>query len=348
MDALALALPVGILLAGAALGWAVEALVLRNLVRWAKRLPTRGLWVGSLLGVTGPLVTLLGACLAVSHGPGASPATRLLAWRASQVLVLAWLVLAGVRLLGRLVSEYGGRARVPAEALPGLRRVLMLAAGVVGALFVLDNAGVRVTPLLTTLGIAGLAVALALQDTLANFFAGVYVQSDKPLAVGHYVRLEEQKIEGFVVSVGWRTTKLRTLGNNLVVLPNSRLASSIVTDYSLPEPRMGASVSFNVERDEDVPRVEGMVLEEVQRAAREVPGLLADPPPTARYNGPTEFGHEIQVNVQVASYTDQYLAMYEIRRRVLDRFEAEGVGLAVPVREVRGIAAEEPRSRWRR
>lgn len=106
----------------------------------------------------------------------------------------------------------------------------------------LDNLGISLTAVWTTLGVGSVAIALALQDTLSNFFAGVYVRLDSPVRVGDYIRLDGGN-EGFVVQIGWRSTRIRTLPNNIAVVPNAKLASAVITNYSMAEYQMSLSTS---------------------------------------------------------------------------------------------------------
>ena len=257
------------------------------------------------------------------------------------VLGLALVVFAA-RLAAGLVDAYGATARLEGPTRRLARRVSGLAIWSLGILLVLQAQGINVTPLLTTLGLAGLAVALAFQDTLSNLFAGVYVQADKPLDVGHYVRFEEHNLEGYVVEVGWRTTKIRTLGNNLVVIPNARVASSIVTDYDLPEPRMSLLVRVAVHHGGDPARVAGIVEDEARKAAGSIEGFLAEPAPFVRFiPGFTEQGLEFTLVAQVRTFVDQYLVQDELRRRIDARLRSEGIPLGAPRRilEIQGPPA---------
>ena len=114
-----------------------------------------------------------------------------------------------------------------------------------GILIVLSMLGISIAPLLTALGVGGLAVALALKDTLENLFAGIYLITDKAIRVGDFVRLESGQ-EGNIEDIGWRTIRIRTLNNNIVILPNSKLAQSIVTNFSLPDRRISVSIPVTV------------------------------------------------------------------------------------------------------
>lgn len=196
---------------------------------------------------------------------------------------------------------------------------------VFGTMILLENLGVRLTAVWTTLGIGSVAVALALQDTLSNFFAGVYLRLDRPLRLDDYIKLESGE-EGFIVQQGWRSARMRTLQNNVVVVPNAKLASAIVTNYSLPDTRMSLLVPIKVSSNSDPNRVEQVLVEEATRAANEIPGLLADPAPFVRFMpGFGELSLDFTLICRVQSFTDQFLAQHELRKRILNRFREEGI-----------------------
>ena len=123
----------------------------------------------------------------------------------------------------------------------------------IGGLVLLDSLGVAITPLLTALGVGGLAVALALQDTLSNLFAGVHILASRKVQPGDFIQLDNG-MQGYVVDTNWRSTIIRQLPNNILVVPNATVASAIVTNYHLPEHEptvryntvAGSGISFNV------------------------------------------------------------------------------------------------------
>jgi len=125
------------------------------------------------------------------------------------------------------------------------QNVAQLAVIIVGFLIFLNSLGISITPLLTALGVGGLAVALGLQDTLANFFAGIYVSLAGYVRLGDYVKLNSGE-EGYVSDISWRSTTLKALSNNLIIIPNSKLAQAIVTNYHLPEKRFSLSIPVSV------------------------------------------------------------------------------------------------------
>lgn len=138
---------------------------------------------------------------------------------------------------------------------PLIRRVGSVIIYVIGALLVMDVMDINISPLIAGLGLGGLAVALAIQPTLANLFAGTYVMTEGVISTGDYIELEGG-MAGYVVEVGWRSTRIRTWGNNLVVVPNARFAETIITNYQQPAPAVNVYVTCGVSYDSDLDHVE--------------------------------------------------------------------------------------------
>jgi small-conductance mechanosensitive channel len=192
--------------------------------------------------------------------------------------------------------------------------------------------GIQITPILTALGVGGLAVALALQDTLSNLFAGMHLLADRPIRVGDYVKIADS-VEGYVVDVGWRSTRVRMLQNVVVVVPNKKVAESTITNYDLPEPRLALLVPVSVSYRSDPDQVERVLVDEASRAARQVPGLLGDPPPFVRFiPGFGAYSLDFTLICQVATFVDQYAVQHELRKLILRRFRAEGIEIPFPTR----------------
>lgn len=118
-------------------------------------------------------------------------------------------------------------------------------------LVALDSVGISITPILASLGVGSVAVALALQETLGNFFAGISILADHPVRVGDYVKIDPD-LEGQVLSIGWRTSTILEFSQNLAIIPNATLARSIVRNYSRPEAAEVVPVKVLVEHDSQV------------------------------------------------------------------------------------------------
>jgi small-conductance mechanosensitive channel len=128
---------------------------------------------------------------------------------------------------------------------------------------------------------------------------------------------------------------MRTIANNLVVIPNNKLGQAIFTNYYLPEPRMGMSISFSVGYDSDVDRVDKILMDETVAAAAAISGLLNDPAPSIRFNpGPGDWALVFQVNFNVGQFADQYLVQSELRKRLYKRLLHEGINMPFPTSTV--------------
>jgi len=330
-----LAVPVGTSLAVAL----VLLLVRRYLLRWLERLSRRTETVlDDLLVASLRTPTLLwAAAIAIAAGlEAAALPRRVAAWGTSVVvaLVILSVTIVVANVLARGLQRFGQRIQME-TAVTGLGAALTKGTVLVlGGLLVLSTLGVAISPLLAALGVGGIAVGLALQDTLSNLFAGVHILMEKPLRVGDYVKLESGQ-EGYVTDVGWRTTRIRMLPNNMIIVPNAKLAQSIVTNYYLPEQRMALLVPISVSYDSDPEHVERILVEEVSRAAGEVPGLLADPAPFVRFiPGFGDSSLDFTLICQVREFVDQYLAQHELRKRIFRRFRQEGIEIPFPQRVV--------------
>jgi len=246
------------------------------------------------------------------------------------IILSVTLTVAGV--LGSLAAAASER-RAMGGGMTGLAQTsVRLAVLLIGGLVLLGVLGIEITPILTALGVGGLAVALALQDTLSNLFAGMHLLADKPIRVGDYVKIADS-VEGYVVDVGWRSTRVRMLQNNVIVVPNKKVTESVITNYDLPESRMALLLRVGVSYASDPDRVEAVLVDEARRAAGEVEGLLAEPAPFARLiPGFGEYSLDFTLICQVRTFVDQYGVQHELRKRILRRLRAEGIEIPFPTR----------------
>jgi small-conductance mechanosensitive channel len=204
----------------------------------------------------------------------------------------------------------------------------------VGFLIILDELGIAIAPIITALGVGGLAVALSLQDTLANLFAGLHILMSRNVRPGDYIKLSSGE-EGYVLDITWRNTTLRELENNLVIIPNKKLAESILRNYSLPEAAMAVLVDFKLAYGADLKAAEKMIVEEARAVLETTPGAAADFVPFVRFNilGDRNIGGT--TILRVTEFTEQYLVKSEFIRRMRERFFREGIADPFPITSVR-------------
>jgi len=203
----------------------------------------------------------------------------------------------------------------------------------IGVLMILQALGISITPILTALGVGGLAVALSLQETLSNLFAGLHILLSRQVKPGDYVRLDSGE-EGEVTDINWRNTTIRTLANNLVIVPNSKLAGAIVTNYSLPEKGMGMVIPVSVSYDSDLKKVERVTIGVAKEVMREVPGGVPEFEPYIRFHTFGEAGVQFSTILQVREFADQYLVKHEFIRRLHECYKREGIVIPYPARTV--------------
>jgi small-conductance mechanosensitive channel len=327
--------PAAIFLATLGLGWVVRRLVLRALQSWTSRTHSRA---GLILteSLRGPILiwTLI---LAVHLGLQSSELpVRFTEWGAKALLVL-WVVsltVMCVRVAGNLVRFYGDQVPGALPVTTLTENLAQLAVVLGGIVLLLRAIGLEITPVLTALGVGGLAVALALQDTLSNLFAGFYVAVARQIRLGDYIKLSTGE-EGYVSDITWRCTTIRGLGNNMVIVPNAKLAQAIVTNYYLPEKRMSANLQVGVSYDCDPEHIERVLLDVAQKSAGEIPGLLAEPAPAVTLDpGFGESGLYFTLGFQVAEFAQQFGVRHQLRKRIFRRFQEEGIPMPFPTRTV--------------
>jgi small-conductance mechanosensitive channel len=341
------ALPVLLLSAGTFAGWFAERVLLRGLFRRAAEATSwsgDNLLVRALRGVAlfwGGAVGAYFATLAVSDAP---QLTRVL--NDAMRVALVWsLVIVSARLVGGSMTSYADRDASLLPATSILPNLAQLAVYVLGVLLVLRQIGVAITPVLTALGVGSLAVALALQSTLTNVFAGLYLIASRTIRPGHYVRLAESEKEGYVTDISWRATTVRTIEDNAVVVPNEKLASGIVTDFYLPQETMQVRVAVGVDYQSDPDHVEEVTLEVAREVVREVSGEHAEasggshatpadmPEPKLFFRNFGEFSLNLIVFLRVREFFDQYRLRHLFMKRLIARYDEEGIRIPFPIRE---------------
>lgn len=250
------------------------------------------------------------------------------------IIVILSITIAVANLAGKIFRNYVQKLSLPIPTTGLAYGILKVTILVIGFLIILSVLGISITPLITALGVGGLAVALALQDTLSNLFAGIHILVEKSVRVGDFIKLETGQ-EGYVEDITWRTTRIRMLPNNMVVIPNSKLSQSIVTNYYLPEKRMSLLIPISVSYSSDPEKVEKILVEEAKKAVGEIPGLLGDPEPFVRFiPGFGDSSLDFTLICQVQEFTDQYPVQHELRKRIFKRFKEEGIEIPFPHRTV--------------
>ncbi|UZJ32794.1 mechanosensitive ion channel family protein [Streptomyces endophytica] len=328
-----------LIIAGAALiAGIVAGLLCKAVLRWLGKHASRTRWSGddvivdSLRSVV-PWAAISGGLAAAAAALPLTPTVGRNVNRTLTVLLILVVTLTAARMITRLVRSLAqSRSGVAGSAtiFANITRIVVLAMGV---LVILQTLGISIAPLLTALGVGGLAVALALQDTLANLFAGVHVLASKTVQPGDYIRLSSGE-EGYVVDINWRNTVVRQLSNNLVIIPNAQLAGTNMTNFTRPEQQLSILVQVGVGYDSDLEHVERVTLEVVKSVMTDVSGAVPEHEPAVRFHtfGDSRIG--LTVILGVGEFSDQYRIKHEFIKRLHQRYRDEGIRIPAPTRTV--------------
>lgn len=332
-DWMKLVVPLAVLALTMAAGLVVKRLLFRVLRAWATGTKSQAALL-AIQALEGPFliwVLILGIHLSTQSSE-LPPRPALWTARILLVLWVASFTIAATRLTGDLIRFYGSGVQGVLPITTLTQNLAQIGVVILGILVLLSGLDIAITPYLTALGVGGLAVALALQDTLSNLFAGFYVAVSGHVRLGDYIRLSSGE-EGYVADITWRSTTVRALANNLIVVPNAKLGQAIVTNFHLPDKRMSCLVQVSVAYDSDPDHIERVLVEECLEAARTLPGLLVEPEPFVRFDpGFGDSGLGFTLICQIREFVDQYEVRHELRKRILKRFRIEGIEIPYPTR----------------
>ena len=323
--------PILILVLFIALGFIFKFLMESYLMHLAKKTetPVDDIFIASFGRPITYLFIIAGVSIALQLMP--------IPWEIKKIIIPAVFVLAVIIIAHAVTKFFIGVFRYYSyrnESLKGVaplvQRMFQFLIYFLALIFIFDFFGVSITPLLTTLGIAGIAVAFALQETLSNLFAGIYIMADRPIRVGDFVRLESGD-EGYVEDISWRSTRIRLLSDDLIIIPNSKLANSVLHNYSLPSKRSAIIVPVGVSYGSDLAKVEDITL----KVARDIMAKFGvEGEPLLRYKEFGESSINFIVRIPVPSYPEHYKIVHEFIKELHTTYAREGIEIPFPQRVV--------------
>ena len=295
--------------------------------RWPAELGAR-----VLRALSGPVGGLLAvqALFILLHRLSYLQSSRTLIERTWLAFTIFVVVYATQRLVAPLTEWYAGRSersRSRLHSLPPIQRALRGVIWVAGLLTVLATIGIEISPLLAGLGLGGLAVALALQPMLTNVFASSYLLSDQSIRIGDSIQVQGGP-SGVIEDIGWRATRIRSVDNNIVLVPNSVLAQSTMTNFDATASETDVTLLLHVSAEEDLERVEEVCLDELSRLCGEATGLVvAGAPISFRYQAIDAGKAEIMLRIRATSWQDVVDLRHRMIRRLHSRLQSEGIKL---------------------
>ncbi|MDD5044566.1 MAG: mechanosensitive ion channel family protein [Candidatus Omnitrophica bacterium] len=327
-------LPIVVFLITLLVGSIFRRVLLARLRRWSERSKSKvdDVIVAAISGPFNIWCLMLAIYLALEVSPAPASLIRICG-KVLLVLGIASITLVFSNVTVNVIKVYSNRSGGVLPAASITQNISRITIFTIGILIILNSLGISITPILATLGVGGLAVALALQETLSNLFAGFHVIAAHQVRIGDYVKLDSGE-EGYVIDINWRTTKIRMLPNNVVLVPNEKLIKSIVTNYYLPDKEMAVLVNLGVHYNSDLKKVEELTCEVAKETMRETPGGVPGFEPFIRYGGFGDFSINFTVILRAKEFVDQYLIKHEFIKRLHERYKKEGIIIPYPIRAV--------------
>lgn len=332
---LELCFPLVWIVGGWGLAWIVEAVLVSRLRKLAERTTWEGddILIGSLNRIVRFTGLLLGVHVALGQWNLAANVAALL----HKGLTIAGVLVATVfvsRVATGFVKLYtrGVEGVVPSTSIfLSLTRVLVTALGI---LIALQSVGISIAPILTALGVGGLATALALQPTLSNLFSGIQILASRSIRPGDFIRLGTGE-EGYVQDISWRIATIRTPINNLVIVPNGKLADAVVTNFHAPDRELPLIIPVTVAYGSDLELVEKTTLETARAVLAGTPGGVESFEPLVRFSGLLDSSIQLNAILRVKEWSDQGLVRHEFLKALLAAYKRDGIEIPFPQRVVR-------------
>ena len=314
-------------------GMTVRRLLWTRLTSWASRTAVE--WDDDLLESISLPVTIIMLILSFGIAGQSAPVIvrthplMVYGVKVAMMFAIMWMIQRAVGVLFR-------SSAIPESVGSSTRTLLLTIARVtiflLGSLIILDTIGVSITPVLASLGVGSVAVALALQDTLSNFFGGLYILADKPIRIGDLVKVED--IEGEVVQIGWRSTRIRSGSNDIVVVPNSKVASAQIRNYDLPDSNSVLTVPCGVAYGSDLHRTERIAIEVAREVSGRIQGINRAVEPAVRFTSFADSSIGFNLVVQVSRFSEGALVRHELIKALHQRFAVEKIDIPFPQRVI--------------
>lgn len=250
------------------------------------------------------------------------------------IIFILSLTITAIRVAIGLVTpniEEGGTTTAPVLTI--ITNVIRIVAYGIGLTIILQLLDVPITPALAIVGVGGLAVSLAVQETLANIVSGILLILAKQVRPGNYIKLSTGQ-EGYVTDINWRTTQIRELPNNMIIVPNSVMTSAILTNYYDPDKELAILIDVGVSYDSDLDHVERVTMDVGREVMQEVAGGVPVFDPFIRYNKFDDSRINFTVILRGREFVDQYLIKHEFVKRLHRRYRQEGIEIAFPIRMI--------------
>lgn len=250
------------------------------------------------------------------------------------LIIIIW-TYAIAKLAGVIITEVGfkfaarTKSALDDELMPLFQKLSAIIIYFAGIMFLLRTWNIDITPLLASAGIAGFVIAFAAQDAISHLFGGVSIYFDKPFKVGDRVQLESGEI-GDVLEIGIRSTRIKTFDETVIIIPNSKIASSKIINYNQPELKIKSKVEIGVSYGSDIDKVKNLLLD----IAKKTEGVEKEPAPSSYFTEFGEYALKFLLIAWVDSPKKQFAVKAKINEEIYRRFKKEGIEIPYPTQNV--------------
>ena len=204
---------------------------------------------------------------------------------------------------------------------------------IIGSLIIFDRLNISIAPMLTALGVGGLAVSLALKDTLSDVFSGLHILLSKKVEPGDFVSLDSGEM-GYIQNITWRNTKMLERSNNIIPIPNTKLSSAIIKNYDSGDPSFSVKIPIGVSYDSDLEKVGRIITEVSNNIHEKMDEVNKEAEPSFKFRGFGESSIDLAVYFRGNKYGDQNPIIHEFIKEIHKRFDKEGVDIPFPIRTI--------------
>lgn len=212
------------------------------------------------------------------------------------------------------------------QLMPFLDKVDRIVIFSIAFLMILDRLGYPITPVLASMGVAGIAVAFAAQETLSNVFGAFSILTDRPFKVGDRIALSDNDI-GDVIDIGVRSTRLKTTDNKIVIYPNAVISKGKIINYAEPDSRIRFTIKVSIGYKEDIERAQKLMVE----IAEKTDDVLSDPEPQAYVVALSPYSIDLILHVWVTDFKLEFKVPDSIYREIIRKFAEENIEIPYPI-----------------
>ncbi|MFH1451740.1 MAG: mechanosensitive ion channel family protein [archaeon] len=242
---------------------------------------------------------------------------------------LTYYILDAIIIIGFVEFGKKTKVKINESLLQFFHSILKIVVVIVTFLVILSAWGIEIGPLLAGIGVAGIAIAFALQSTLSNVFGGISMLLDKSIQVGDVIKLSDGTM-GKILKINLRSTKVLTFDNELIIVPNGKLSESNIQNIALPEPKARVVVPFGVAYGSSVEKVKKIVMDEIVKLNH----FIKEPEPSVKFLEMADSSLNFKAFFYVDSFENRYGAIDEANTRIYNVLRKNKIEIPFPQRDV--------------